>query len=218
MKKNSMYVSIGVAVFLILASLSSVIVFASSQTENQQQSVGSPLFHVRTMRSTGQNNAQSIQTTYLGKGKTSSLFLTRISSTQSIMERGLQLLKTSPGLIEKSLRKMLQDRQVQQVLQQNGMTEQQVIQYFYQVKDSPELLADQFANIKGVVPSDGGPRPLGLLNTSNPMACVITAIILLPVFLVIGLLIATITLVTCLNLNNCFNNLMNGILQELRSP
>ena len=213
-----MYVSIGAAVFLILASLSSVIVFASSQTENQQQLIGSPLFHVRTSRSTGQNNGQSIQTMYLGKGKTPSLFLTRISSTQSIMERGLQVLKTSPGLIEKSLRKVLQDRQIQQVLQQNGMTEQQVLQYFNQVKNSPELLSNQFTNMKGVIPSDGGPKPLGLVNTTNPMACVIIVVILMPILLVIGLIISTITIVTCMNLNNCFNNLMNGMLQGLRQP
>jgi hypothetical protein len=218
MKKKTMYVSIGAAVFLVLASLSSAIVFASSQSSDHQQMVGSPLFQVRTLRSIGQQNDQSLQTMYLGKGKMTSLFLTRMSSTQSIAERGLQLIKTSPGLIEKSLRKMMQNHEIQQTLQQNGITEQQVLRYFNQIKNNPELLAEQSQDVLGLIPADGGPKPLGLLNTTNPFACVIVIIALLPVLLIVGLLIATITLVTCLNLNNCFNNLMNNILQGLRQP
>jgi len=218
MKKKIMYGSIGAAIFLVLASLSSVIVFATSQSESQQQAISSPLFHMRTSQSNGQKDDQSIRTAYLGKGNTPFLFVTKLSSAQSMMERGLQVLKTSPVLIEKSLRRMLQDRQIQQILQQNGITEQQVLQYFNEVKNSPELLADQFAQVKGITPSDNGPKPLQLLNTSNPLACVITAVILLPILLVIGLIIATLTIVTCLNLNNCFNNLMNNFLQELHSP
>jgi hypothetical protein len=218
MKKRTIYVSIGAAVFLILASLSSVIVFASSQSHDQQQVVGSPLFQVRTLRSIGQHNDQLLQIMYLGKGKTASLFLTQISSTQAIAERGLQLLQTSPRLVEKALRKLMQDRQVQQTLQRNGVTEQQVLKYFNQIKNNPEVLANQCRDVISLIPSDGGPRPMGLLNTTNPFACVIVIIALLPVLIVLGLVIATITLVTCLNLNNCFNNLMNQMLQGLRQP
>lgn len=217
MKKKAIYGSIGAAVFLILASLSSVIVFATSQSQDQQ-SVGSPLFHVRTSRSIGLQNDQSLQTMYLGKGKTTTLFLKRISSSQTIMERGLQLLKTSPELIEKSVRKFLQSSQVQQILRQNGITQQQVLQYFNQMKNTPEVLEDQYHEVSKLIPLDGGPKPLGLLNTTNPFACVIVIIALLPVLLIVGLLIATITIVTCLNVNHCFDNLMNGLLQGLRQP
>jgi hypothetical protein len=216
MKKKAIYGSIGAAVFLILASLSSVIVFATSQSQDQQL-VGSPLFHVRTSRSIGQND-RSLQTMYLGKGKTTALFLKQISSSQTIMERGLQLLKTSPGLIEKSVRKFLQNAQVQHILRQNGITQQQVLRYFNQIKNTPEVLENQYDDVIGLLPSDGGPRPLGLLNTTNPFACVIVIIALLPVLLIVGLLIATLTLVTCLNVNNCFDDLMNNLLQGLRQP
>jgi hypothetical protein len=218
MNKRTMCLSIGAAVFLVLASLSSAIVFASSQSQDQQQSVGSPLFEMRTLRSIGQQNDQSLRTMYLGKGVVSSLFLKRMSSTQAMTERGLQLLKTSPGLIEKTLRNMMQNREIQQTLQQNGLSEQQVLQYFNQIKNNPELLAEQCRDVLSLTPSGGGPKPMGLLNTSNPFACVIVIISLLPVLLVVGLIIATISLVTCLNLNNCFNNLMNNILQGLRQP
>jgi len=217
MKKKSIILSIGAAVFLTLASLSSVIVFATSQSQNQQR-VGSPLFHIRTSRSIGRQNDQAIQTMYIGKGKITSLFLTRLSTQQSIMERGLQLLKTSPDLIKKSIQRVLQNSQVQQVMQKNGITEQQVLQYFNQMKNNPDAIAAQFDDVVGLLPQDGGPKPMGLLNTTNPFACVIVIIALLPVLLIVGLLIATLTLVTCLNVNNCFDNLMNGILQGLRQP
>jgi len=217
MKKKTIILSIGAAVFLTLASLSSVIVFATSQSQNQQR-VGSPLFHIRTSRSIGQQNDQTIQTMYIGKGKMTSLFLTKLSTKHYIMERGLQLLKTSPELIKKSIQRVLQNSQVQQTLQKNGITEQQVMQYFNQMKNSPDVVAAQFDGVAGLIPQDGGPRPMGLLNTSNPFACVIVIISLLPVLLIVGLLIATLTLVTCLNVNNCFDNLMDNILQGLRQP
>lgn len=217
MKKNITYLSIGAAVCLICASLSSVVVFATSHSSNHQ-SVGSPLFQIRTSRSIGQPNDQVLNTMYLGKGRISPLFISRIASTRSIMERGLQLMKTSPGLIEKTLQKLLQDRQVQQTLREKGVTEQQVLQYFAQVKQNPEVLVSQSDDVIQLSPSDDGPQPMGMLNTANPFACVIVIIVLLPVLLIVGLLIATLTLVTCLNINNCFNNLMNNILQGLRQP
>jgi hypothetical protein len=218
MKKKGLYLSIGAAVLLILASLTSVIGFSTTHSQDQQNSVDSPLFTVRVKRSIGQTADSLLKTTYLGKGRTSHLFLSKISSTQSIIERGLQLLKTAPGLIEKSLRKTLQDHQIQKTLRENGMSEQQVLQYFNQAKSNPELFADEFVNVAGLIPSDNGPKPLGLLNTTSVLACLITAVILLPIFLVIGLIIATITIITCLNVNNCFNDLMDNILQGLRSP
>jgi hypothetical protein len=67
-------------------------------------------------------------------------------------------------------------------------------------------------------------QPLSL-NTTNPFACVITIIALLPVIaalLVVVLIVATITIVTCLNINNCLTNLTDQlqkiITQELLPP
>ena len=90
--------------------------------------------------------------------------------------------------------------------------------YFSQVKYTPEVLAAQFADVVDSIPADGGYQPLGMLNTSSALACFITIIALLPVILVLGILIATLTLVTCLNLNNCFENLLYSMLQGLTQP
>ncbi|MBN1280660.1 MAG: hypothetical protein JXA00_03335 [Candidatus Thermoplasmatota archaeon] len=215
MKKRLVVVSCTAAVVLILASISSVIGWNTSPGEHTEDTIQSPLFSVRTSRSTGHHLDTSVHTMYLGKGETSPLFFGRLSSTQSLIERGLQLLRISPGIIEKNLRNALRNPQIQCTLQEQGLSEQQVIAYFNQVKHTPELLAGEMGAIEESIQVPGGFQPAQLLNTSSGLGCVITIIVLLPVFLVLSILIATMTLVTCLNINNCFENLFNSMIQGL---
>jgi len=216
--KKKVGLCIGAGLVLILASLSSVIGFSTVTSQHNQASVQSPLFAVRTARSIGEQMSGIGEPSYLGKGAMSSLFTSNKPSFQSLVEKALRLLQSQPMVIESALRQALRDPQVQYLLAQKGINEQEVIRYFAQVKDNPDALAAQFESVADQIPlKSGGYRPLSL-NSTNPFACVITYIVLLPVFLVIGLLIATITIVTCLNVNNCFENLINQLLQNLQKP
>ncbi|MBN2599785.1 MAG: hypothetical protein JXA75_04520, partial [Candidatus Thermoplasmatota archaeon] len=55
------------------------------------------------------------------------------------------------------------------------------------------------------------------LNTSNPIGCVITAIVMIPIVLVIGLIVVLFTLriLQCLKLDEVMNTIMAQILQGL---
>jgi hypothetical protein len=215
--KKSIGICVGAAFLLVLASFSSVIGLSASDSSSNQNTVRSPLFAIRTARSTGTSPSQLVKPSYLGKGLMTHLFVSNKPSFQSLVDKALHLLQNQPVIIEKALQKALRDPQIQSLLKEKGITQQGIMAYFSQVKDQPEVLAAQFEDVADQIPLKSGYQPLGL-NTTNPFACVITYIILLPVFLVIGLLIATITIVTCLNVNNCFDNIIEGLLQHLHSP
>jgi predicted DNA repair protein MutK len=53
------------------------------------------------------------------------------------------------------------------------------------------------------------------LDTSNAIGCFITVLVLLPVAIMLALLIATITIVTCLNLGGCFEKIAEQILENI---
>jgi len=215
--KRTYGICVGAAFLLVCASLSSVIGFSALDSPTSQQSVQSPLFAVRTARSTGLSSHQLMKSSYLGKGLMTQLFVSNRPSFQSLVDKALHLLQNQPIVIEKALQKALADPQIQRLLVEKGITQEEVMVYFSQVKDQPEVLAAQFEEVADQIPLQSDYQPLGL-NSSNPFACIITYIILLPVFVVITLLIATITIVTCLNVNNCFENLLEVFLQHLHSP
>lgn len=90
--------------------------------------------------------------------------------------------------------------------------------YLNQLKNDPSLFIEQIrrAEPKFSEQQLQSPAPLSL-NTTNPFACVITAIVMIPVVLVIGLIVVLFTLriLQCLNFNEVMNNLMEQILQGL---
>jgi hypothetical protein len=218
MKKRVIFLSCGATFLLILVSFSSAIGFTASTQQSHRAATDSPLFSIRTSRSIGQQVDHSLMVTYLGKGKSSPLFLTQRSSNQALIERALQMLRTSPDRIEQALRNILKDHQMQLMLFEKGISQQDVMMCFNEAKNNPELLASQLAGVADSISINGDTKPTQLLNTTNPFACIITVIVLLPVMLVVGLLIATLTIVTCLNVNDCFDTLMQNILQGLHSP
>jgi len=215
MKKKRMYVSIGVAFIILITTVSSVVAYQATHTQPQEQGLASPLFTMRTARSLGQSQ-ETMSVSYLGKGQISNLFVNQRPQFQTLVEKAMRVFQSQPIIVEQALRTALRSSQVQQTLQLKGITEQDVLQYFKQVQNNPELLLEHFSSLQ--IPfTDPVPHPLSL-NSTNPFACIITYIVLLPVFLIIGLIIATVTIVTCLNINDCFTNIMENFLQGLNRP
>jgi len=213
MKKKMGYASIGAAVLLILASVSSVIGSTASQSQNQQ--TASPLFAVRTAQSNQQQQTMNIQCRYLGKGRSATLFPASSLTLQSQLDKAIKIIQNNPGLVKKLLEKISDAPQIIKVFTQYGVSVPDVQRYITQVKDNPELLKDQLKDVDfALKPGPLGPRPLGL-DTSSAIGCFITVLVLLPLAIVIGILIATITLVTCLNIGGCAEAIITGILQAI---
>jgi hypothetical protein len=182
----------------------------------------SPLFAHRTQQS---NHAavQRLSANYIGKGAPHILSFSVRSSLDELIEGAIQLINHNPSILDNLVVRMQKIPATAQVLAKYGLSQGDLEKYVAQIKNDPSLMRQQLDQAKKEIQT-GGSHPLSL-NTSNPFACVITIIALLPVIavlLVVVLIVATITIVTCLNINNCLtkltDQLQNIITQHLLPP
>jgi hypothetical protein len=218
MKKITGIICSAATVLLLLASLSSVIGYTASQS--QMKTIESPLFAVRTAQSTNQKTIQKIHNNYLGKGTFLDIFPPTQTILQEQLEQAFTLINNNPTLIKKLFEKIASSPKIISLFQENGLSVSQVELYLSKVTENPDLLKYQLKNVNVVLPING-PRPLGL-DTSSLLGCLIGIIVLLPIAVAIGVIVATATLITCLNINGCFSVIIQAILsqlvQDLRLP
>lgn len=216
--------SILIAGILILAT-SVVSVIGTNQTKSvEAAAIESPLFAQRTQQSIHQK-PQQIHTNYLGKGKPEFLYFSSKSPLDELIDNAIQIIHQNPLILDKILVRIEKMPATAMILKQYGISQKDLEKYISQIKSDPSLLQQVLEQAKAEIRSRGNPpQPLSL-NTTNPIACVLTVIVLLPVMvalLVVVLIVATMTIITCLNFNNCLTNLTdqieNMITQHLLPP
>ena len=215
MEKKTLIVTITAAVLLVIASFSSVI---GSNDGQSSQKIESPLFAVRTQRSIHAVGEQTIQSHYLGKGLNSHLFRPIQPSLNIALDRTIKLLNANPDFFAKFLKVISSNPRVIALLQESGITMAQFKTHLNRLKNDPSLFIDEIRSAEPKFSAQQLDTPLPLsLNTTNPFACVITAIVMIPVVLVIALIVVvfTIRILQCLNLNEVMNQIMDQVLQEL---
>jgi hypothetical protein len=215
MEKKTLILTISAAVVLVLASFTSVI---GSNTEHSTSQSQSPLFAIRTQRSIHTGTEQTVHAYYLGKGVNSHLFRPIQPSLNSVLDRTIKLLNANPDFFAKFLKTLSSNPRVLALLQQNGMSLSEFKTYLNQLKNDPSLFIDHIRAAEPKLSTQQLQTPLPLsLNTTNPFACVITAIVMLPVVLIIGLIVVVFTLriLQCINLDEVMNNIMDQVLQGL---
>ncbi len=223
MKKLPLW-SIGIAGILLLAASLVSVVGTKPSNSTETNRIESPLFTHRRMQSTNQQS-QQLLTTYLGKGKTVFLRFSSKSTIDEVVDDAVQLISRNPQLIDKIVVRLKSMPATQLMLKKYGISQKDLEGYIAQMKNDPSLLQKEMKQAKAQMRVGRKPgQPLSL-NTTNPFACVITIIALLPVFaalLVVVLIVATLTIVTCLNINNCLTKLTDQIqdmiTQELLPP
>jgi hypothetical protein len=215
MEKRTHILTKSAAVLLVIASFSSVI---GSHEVQSSQKIGSPLFEVRTQRSIHTDSVQTIQSHYLGKGVNSHLFQQNQPSLNSALDRTIKMLNANPVFFAKFLKTLSSNPRVIALLQENGMTVAEFKTYLNRLKNDPSLFIDEIRNAGLTLSSQqlNTPQPLGL-NTTNPFACVITVLVMLPVVVIIAFIVVLFTLriIQCMNLNEVVNQIMAQVLQEL---
>lgn len=215
MKKKILIISISAVILLVLASYSSVI---GTSTVQSTQKGESPLFAIRTQRSTQKESEQLVQSYYLGKGLNSHLFSPIQPSLNNALDRTVKMLNANPEFFSKILKTLSSNPQVIALLEQNGMTLAEFKTYLSRLKNDPSLFIDEIRNAEPKLTAHqlDTPLPLGL-NTTNPFACVITAIVMIPIVLVIALIVVvfTIRIIQCLNIDEVMNDIMEQVLQGL---
>ncbi len=210
MNKKILLGCIAAAFILITTSFTSVLGTTITKETNQKDS---PLFTARVQRSV-QKTTHQFSTDYLGKGRTP--FIISKPTYQRLIAHLITMLDNKPDVVISILDKAMRMPGFKSFLQKNQINQNDFDQYVHRMQvDSMQFKQELIQAMDMIEPARGtnNPQPLAL-NTTNPFACVITIIALLPIFLILTIIIATITLVTCLNLNNCFENLFYAFIYQ----
>jgi hypothetical protein len=214
MKKKILIGSCAAVLLLILTSYTSVIGF---QTTTQDQSLqSSPLFAVQTLRSTNKKTSM-LQTNYLNKGHHENLFLSTQNINQDTISNALQFFTAHPGIFIELLTKLQKTPYYSTIIKSLEVKTPNILPYLRIMQNNPSLFIEQLRNLQPLIPADDTAEPLGL-STSNPLGCFIVAVFaLLPVTIVITLIVLlfTIRLLTCMNVNDCANTIAESIWQSI---
>ncbi len=215
MEKKIIILSVSAGVLLIIASFSSVI---GTNNDLSSQKIGSPLFTVRTQRSLQQEGSQALQSNYLGKGLNSHLFVTAKPTLASTLDKTIKLLNQNPAFFAKFLQTITSNPRVIALLEKNGITMPEFKAQLNSLKNDPSIFIEEIQSTEPRLLATQLRDPLPLqLNTTNPIGCVITVIVMIPIVLVIALIVVLFTLriIQCLNLEEIVNNIFDQIIQEL---
>ena len=205
------YASVGVCVLVIIASFSSVI--GSWSIQSQTQKDPTPLFAVRRAQSNDEPIEYMIESQYLGKGRSSTLFPSSQESAQSLLDSVINLLMNNPSLVKTLCEKLQNSPQVVRLLKTYGLRVSDVEQYITQLRQRPEIVKDRLMD-SNVLRIFDNPQPSDL-STSSVIGCLVVLLALLPLAIVVGILVATITIVTCLNFGGCAEEIIRAILEGI---
>jgi len=215
MKKKILILSVLAAALLVVASFSSVIGTESTQS---LEKISSPLFAIRTQRSIDTERQQTVQTSYLGKGLDSRLFFNTKPSLGIALDQTVRLLARNPAFFARFVKTISSHPGVITLLQEQGITMTEFQTQLHRMKNDPSLFIEEIRSVEPRLLANqiNTPLPLGL-NTSSAIGCVITAIVLIPVALIITLLVVLFTLriLQCLNIEEVMKQIFDQIMQEL---
>jgi len=215
MNKKTLVISISAAILIVLASLSSVI-GTNIVKSDAERNIASPLFTVRTQRSLDREEAKKISANYLGKEKQLNILIPKKSIAQIWIDKAIKIFDTNPVLFNKLLEKLDKTPYLSKMLNKHDINKQDIKNYIRIIKNNPSALTEEIENIQIKVPIDNNiPQPLGL--ETNDLGCVIIPIVLAPVAVIITLLTLffTLRILTCLNINECGDEILQGIWEQL---
>ncbi|MBN1280103.1 MAG: hypothetical protein JXA00_00470 [Candidatus Thermoplasmatota archaeon] len=215
MNKKILIGCIGSVVLLILVSYTSVVGFQTADSgDTCMQS--SPLFATQTLRSINKK-ATEIQSYYLGKGEQLNIFPSQTSLNDDMVTKARKLFSRNPALFNRvcdNLGKLLYFRGL---LNKYSISIVDVKNYLRMIIDEPSLFTEEMKNIQIAASPDDTPQPLGL-STSSPLGYFIVGLVVLPIITVVVTLVSllfTLRIFTCLNVNDCANDIAKGIWDQL---
>ncbi len=215
MSRKILIISILAAVLMILLPISSVIGTNVVRENVRNGGADSPLFAIR------HRSKNTIQSEYLGKEKPLNLFLAKRTSLQAYADRALKMIEARPSLLKSILDSIVVMPEIEELMKQHDIKMDDFKDQMNQVINNPEMLKEKVDEAVLLSPFGDDPMPLGL-STSSVLGCFIIVLILAPIFALIGAIIATITIITCFNINGCFEtivqNLLDSFIQGLTQP
>ena len=216
MRKKVSVVSIFAAVLMVLLPISAVVGTNIVKSDVEKISIASPLFAVRTQRSLNKEETKKISANYLGKGKQLNMLLPEKPMAQIWIDKAIKLFDTNPALFDKLLERLDKIPNIAKMLEKHDISKQDIKNYMMIIKNNPSELVEEIEDSQIKVPIDNNiPQPLGL-ETGN-LGCIIIPIVLAPVAAIMTLLVLLFTLriLTCMNVNNCGDEILQGIWEQL---
>lgn len=212
MKQKIVIGSVLTAALVILVSFASVVGTQEKQVEVKKSN--SPLFAIRSSRAIQKISPNGI-TKFLGKGTSTNLFTSQ-NMNKEMIQVAIQMISKNPALVQRLLQNIDQYPYLTKLLARYDITVPQIHQYLTLIKNNPTIVEQSITEVQFWFSEDDA-QPLGL-STSNPLGCFIVAIVaLIPITLVITLLVLlfTVRILTCLNVNDCANDIANNIWSQL---
>jgi len=203
------------AVLMILLPISSVVGTNVIKSDMKDSFVGSPLFSIRN------KSDNLVKSNFIGKEIKLNIFNSKRSSLQRYVDSSFKLIEKNPNLLKSILSSINDIPEFKDFLKQNNMDIDDFKNEMDLIIKDEDLLKEKIDEMLDISPFIDDPVPLGL-STSNPLGCFIVALVLAPIFALIGAIIATITIITCFNINGCFEtivqNLLDSFIQGLKIP
>ena len=217
MKKQILIISIVAAFLMILLPISAVVGTNIVKSDAEKRNIASPLFTTR-VNSIIKKDTKRINANYLGKGKILYLFLLKESSLQSWIDKAIKIIKARPNMFSRLIDNIETNPKVVNILKKNNIDMNDFVNNIKIIKNDPSLLKKEidkaietFGEQKLKLPFNEPPEPLGF---SGQLGCFLVFFtVLLPILVMIGTMIATFTIITCLNIVCCLENILQGILE-----
>jgi hypothetical protein len=215
MDKKILLLSLFAASLLVLLPLSSVIGTKTITTESNQKI--SPLFTTR-VNTFLQKDTKHITSYYLGKGNALNFFITEKQTLDTWIDKAIKLVQMKPELFDHIIDKIDSYPNIVNVLQQYHIDVDEAKHYITLVKNHPALLDEEIKNSAHVIndyyqPPLDDPEPLGF---SGQPGCLIGFLIVFPIILMIAMMVATFTIITCLNIGGCFEKIMENLAEGMQ--
>lgn len=214
MKIKVIFGSIFAVALIIVVSFISVVGYQSVQASDHE--AYSPLFVVRTQRAIQQANSGGVSA-FLGKGIHTNLFPSQASQQEEVIQTAINIFRTHPALFTRLVENLDKYPYIAGLLTKQGIKTEDIKNYMRMIQSNPSLVTEELINVRLVASDTNGTQPLGL-STSNPLGCFIVAMMaLVPVTVVLTLLLLLFTLrvLTCMNINDCANVLAQQIWSQL---
>ena len=207
MKQKLVIGSVLVAAIIVLTSLASVV--GKTTDVNTVRMIDSPLFTARS-----QPDSVMVATRYLGHGESNELLCVDSVRYNGYVADAIQVLNSQPAIREQLFERVESNPQILALIQEYGLSIDQIKQDMDEQLQSPDDLRQYMREYLGDMSDITPPEPLGL-STSSAIGCFIVVIALLPLLLILTVMIATITIVTCLNVGGCFEAIWTQIGESL---
>jgi hypothetical protein len=136
MKKKIIFLSLVVAILIALLPISSVVGTGGLKSVNKKAT--SPLFGNHYA-----SDGNQITSSYLGKGKISNLFFSKLSFRNSI-QRAYRFVQNNPGTIDRIIDRIEDNEKIADILAEYDITKTEYKQQLNLIRQDPSLLEKDF--------------------------------------------------------------------------